>query len=290
MVGPLPTHTHCRVHCSPIGLVPKGRNSDRWRMIVDLSHPANRSVNDGICKQLCTLTYPSIADAVQFIRLLGPGTLLLKVDLKSAYRIVPVHALDRHLLGVQWQGGVYVDQALPFGLRSAPILFMAVADAIGWALMKAGIVLHLHYLDDFLFFLHPLAGLRTLLQSHVLDTLASLHVPVAANKIEGPATTITFLGIQIDTISFELRLTAEKLEYISRLARSWRTRRSGRSKDFDSLLGHLSHAATVIRQGRTFLRSLYDIQAATTSPYHHVHLNAPARACHGKKCPTSKVS
>ena len=175
-------------------------------------------------------------------------------------------------------GRVYVDQALPFGLRSAPILFTVVADAIGWALMKAGIVLHLHYLDDFLFFLHPLAGLRTLLRSHVLDTLANLHVPVATNKIEGPATTITFLGIQIDTISFELRLTAEKLEYISRLARSWRTRRSGRSKDFDSLLGHLSHAATVIRQGRTFLRSLYDIQAATTSPYHHVHLNAPARA------------
>ena len=101
---------------------------------------------------------------------------------------------------------------------------------------------------------------------------------MAVNKIEGPATTITFLGIQIDTISFELRLTVEKLEYIGRLARSWRTRRSGRSKDFDSLLGHLSHAATVIRQGRTFLRSLYDIQAATTSPYHHVHLNTPARA------------
>ena len=107
-------------------------------MIVDLSHPANRSVNDGICKQLCTLTYPSIADEVQFIRLLGPGTFLLKVDLKSAYRVVLVNALDRHLLGVQWQGGVYVDQALPFGLRSAPILIMAVADAIGWALMHEG--------------------------------------------------------------------------------------------------------------------------------------------------------
>lgn len=44
----------------------------------------------------------SIADAVQFIRLLGPGTLLLKVDLKSAYLIVPVHALDRLILGVHW--------------------------------------------------------------------------------------------------------------------------------------------------------------------------------------------
>lgn len=33
----------------------------------------------------------------------------------------------------------------------------------------------------------------------------------------------------------------------------------------------------VIRQGHTILRSLYDIQAATVSPYHHVHLNTSAR-------------
>ena len=84
--------------------------------------------------------------------------------------------------------------------------------------MKAGIVLQLHYLDDFLSYLHHLAGSGTQLQSHVLDTLASLGVPVAENKIKRPATTITFLGIQTDTISFEVRLTAEKLEYISRLA------------------------------------------------------------------------
>ena len=86
-------------------------------------------------------------------------------------------------------------------------------------------------------------------------------MPVAVNKIEGPA-----LGIQIDTISFELRLTVEKLEYIGRLARSWRMCRSGRGKDFDSLFGYLSHAATVIRQRHTFLRSLHDNQVATVCP------------------------
>ena len=55
-------------------------------------------MNDGIPKPLCSLRYPSIADAVQFIKMLGPGTLLLKVDLRNAYRIVAVHPLDRHLL------------------------------------------------------------------------------------------------------------------------------------------------------------------------------------------------
>ena len=60
---------------------------------------------------------------------------------------------DWHLLGVCWEGSVFVDQALPFGLRSAPLLFTAVADAIGWALIQAGASPLIHYLDDFLFFL-----------------------------------------------------------------------------------------------------------------------------------------
>ena len=170
-----------QVHCSPIGLVPKGRNTGRWRMIVDLSYLLASSVNNGINPDQCSLQYSSMDDAIHFVVGLGPGTLLLKVDLKSAYRMVPVHPLDRHLLGIQWEGCTYVDMALPFGLRSAPILFTAVADALGWALTQAGIPFLIHYLDDFLF-----------LQSLVLDTFQELGVPVAHEKIEGPSAMATF--------------------------------------------------------------------------------------------------
>ena len=51
---------------------------------------------------------------------MGPGTLLAKIDIKSAYHIIPVHPADRHQLGMSWKGGIYVDTTLPFGLRSAP--------------------------------------------------------------------------------------------------------------------------------------------------------------------------
>ena len=152
MVGPLMVQLRQHVHCSPIGLVPKGHNTGKWCMIVDLSHPGGRSVNDKIPKPFCSLRYPSIADATQFMRMLGPGTLLLKVDLKSTYRIVPVNPLDRHLLSLCWEDHAYIDQALPFGLRSAPILFTAVADAVTWALMQAGISFVMHYLDDYSFY------------------------------------------------------------------------------------------------------------------------------------------
>ena len=56
-------------------------------MVVDLSSPRGRSVNDGVDQQLCSLCYLSIDDTLQFITQLGTDTLLLKIDLKNTYRV-----------------------------------------------------------------------------------------------------------------------------------------------------------------------------------------------------------
>ena len=64
---------------------------------------------------------------------------MAKVDIQHAYRNVPVHPDDRHLLGMEWRGRVFLDKTLPFGLRSAPKLFCALADALGWILKAAGV-------------------------------------------------------------------------------------------------------------------------------------------------------
>ena len=63
---------------------------------------------------------------------LGPEVQMAKMDIERANRMVPVHPQDRYLLGMQWEGQVYVDAALPFGLRSAPKIFNALADGLEW--------------------------------------------------------------------------------------------------------------------------------------------------------------
>ena len=116
LVGLLPLAIVKYVHVSPIGLVPKGHSTGRWRMIMDLSSPNPKSVNHGIPEDRCSLCYASMDDALRLIRSLGPGCRLLKKDLKDAYRVVPIHPADQHLLGISWESGVYVDCSLPFGL------------------------------------------------------------------------------------------------------------------------------------------------------------------------------
>ena len=83
---------------------------------------------------------------------MGQATQLVKIDLKDAYCLVPVHPEDQHLLGISWGGAVYVDRCLPFGLRLAPKIFSAVSDALAWAFQCASVVSQVRYLDDFLFF------------------------------------------------------------------------------------------------------------------------------------------
>ena len=79
------------------------------------------------------------------------GALLVKADIKEAFRMIPVHPHDQHLLGVRLYDSYYVDRMLPFGLRSAPKIVSAVADAIQRMLSQRDITNLLHYHDGFIF-------------------------------------------------------------------------------------------------------------------------------------------
>ena len=74
---------------------------------------------------------------------------MAKIDIESAYLLIPVHPEDHPLQAVQCKGQVFVDIMLPFVLCSVPKIFNAVADALCWHLEQCGIEHVLHYLDDY---------------------------------------------------------------------------------------------------------------------------------------------
>lgn len=91
-------------------------------------------------------------------------------------------------------------------------------------------------------------------------------------------TSITFLGIVVDTVAFQLRLPEEKLQVMRGLVGNWSGRRSCPYKELESLLGHLSHAASVIIDGKLFTRHLFTLLGAARSRHHYVHLDGAAQA------------
>ena len=203
---------------------------------------------------------------------------MAKTDLKSAYRHVPVHPDDQHLLGLEWNGTSYLDRALPFGLRSAPKLFTAVADGISWALHHEGIRNFVHYLDDFLLWgpADSQSCARNL--QTTVDLCSRLGFPVAPQKTVGPSNVITFLGIELDSVAQEVRLPVEKLRRLRETLLRFERKRNASKHEMQVLIGILSHAATVVRPGRLFLRRLIDASKIPRLPFHRTRINAKCRS------------
>ena len=172
---------------------------------------------------------------------LGRGTLLAKVDIEAAYQLMPVHPDDRWLLEVPM---------LPFELRSSAKIFNTVADAVAWRLKAIGVLYVYHYLDDFTVLGAPGTDECAKAVNELQATCSKLGIPLATHKSEGAATSITVLGIVIDTVEEELRLPTEKLVRLRTQLVEWGDKKTCTCRELEALIGHLNHACKVVRPGR----------------------------------------
>ena len=276
--GPFPEPPFLCMQTSGLGVVPK--SNGKLRVIHDLSSPDGSSVNDAIPRGQFSLHYDSVDTAIAAIMRLGKGSLLTKVDIRNAFRLCPVAPSDWHLLGIRWNGMYYYEKVLPFGLRSSPFIFNQLATAINWVLVHVGSLPDvMHYLDDFLDICPPSSSVAAKHKAIILDLFQFLNIPVATEKVEGPSTVLTFLGLELDTDRLEVRLPQSKLLALRRLVSTTLDQGCVLKRELASLLGHLSFASRAIPAGRTFLRRLYDLDKATSEMSSHrmLHLSASAK-------------
>ena len=161
-------------------------------------------MNDYIPKALCSLSYITVDHAIYSVVQSGPNTLLAKVDIKSAFRLIPIHPADRHLLAMRWRDKIYIDGCLPFGLRSAPKLFNILADLLCWIANQRRLSCILHYLNDILIIGPPDSPACKQNLNTFIQLCDSLGIHLASEKIEGPSTSLSFLGIHLDTAHMEI--------------------------------------------------------------------------------------
>nr|XP_002739190.1 PREDICTED: uncharacterized protein LOC100369835 [Saccoglossus kowalevskii] len=263
-IGPFSEPPFLNFVTNSLGIRPK--KTGGHRLIMDLSQPTNNSVNDFIPKENYTLVYARVDDAIAMINKHGPGSLLAKVDIQHAFRLCPVRKQDWHLLGYKWDGHYYFDRVLPFGLRSAPFLFNRIATALEWVVRhQAKTSDIIHYLDDFLAVGPPNHQSCQRSKDIILNTCSTLGIPVAANKVEGPSSIITFLGVELDTVDMVIRLPADKLENILSTIPLWANRYHCSKRELLSLIGTLSFACKCVPAGRLFLRRMIDLATTASS-------------------------
>ncbi len=62
------------------------------------------------------------------------------------------------------------------------------------------------------------------------------------------------------------------------LLAAWKGRRDCTRRELQSLIGHLQHAAKVVRPGRRFIRGMLSLLQGLKKPHHYTRLNASFRA------------
>ena len=265
-MGPFVSPPFKNFRCSPLGIVPKKVPSE-FRLIHHLSYPKGSYVNDSIPQEFSSVHYATISDAIKVIKRFGSGCFMAKTDIKSAFRIIPIHPADVELLGMKWDNLYYYDQALPMGCSTSCSKFESFSTALEWiaiSQLQASAVLHI--LDDFLF----IAATQERCARDLLNFLGLcqyLGVPIATEKTMGPYTTLQFAGITLDSLTMEARLPVDKLQKSEFLRK-----RSVTLRELQSLIGLLNFACSVIVPGRAFLRRLIDLTTGIQRPTHHIRL------------------
>ena len=134
----------------------------------------------------------------------------------------------------------------------------------------------LHYLDDYFIVNSSFCSCNTDM-TKMLETCSVLGVPMNSQKIVGPSTVITFLGIEIDSNQMVCRLPPDKLVDIKLLINSWLSKKTCKKRDLLSLIGKLSFACKVVKPGRIFLRRLINLSTTVNHLDHFIRINKEAR-------------
>ena len=153
-----------------------------------------------------------------------------------------------------------MDCQFPFGLATAPAIFNALAEALEWILRSRGKKYIVHYLDGSLLLGHPNSEECVVALSTTPSTCRELGVPLAADKVEGPAPVLTFLGIELNTKAMSLALPRDKLAALCEILQRVQGAKYIRDlHQLQSLIGHLNHLWQVLSLGKAFLNNLFPL-------------------------------
>lgn len=258
---------------SALGAIPK--DSGGVRLIHDCSRPAGRAVNDLV--DIDSFSFQTVDEA---LTLVSPGAYMAKVDLKSAYRSIPISLASQQVTGLVWpwegKDTYLVDKRLPFGAKASPGIFHRITQSVARMMGRMGFANIRVYLDDFIIIENSFDEcLNTM--NILLDLLRKLGFHINWGKVEGPTQDITFLGIRIDSVNMCIGIPRGKIVQIKNSLSTFCSRVRASKRQLQSLVGKLSWVARVMPAGRIYLRSLMGGIKLLKQPQHKTMLTSEMR-------------
>ena len=246
------------------------------RLIHDCSQPKGQGALNEYATLPWTIKYQTVDDAVDIIKTM-PAPYLAKVDLKSAYRSVAIHKDNYQFTGLKWRFSgqtdytYFFDSALCFGSRFAPGIFHRLSMAVMRMMHHRGYQC-VCYLDDFLIITESKEeGTRGL--TELLTLLRGLGFAIAWDKVVPPTRRLTFLGIDIDTVTMTLAIPQHKVDDLLQTISIFTKKRRASLRQLQQLAGRLAFCSRVVHGGRVYLQRVLDLMRPLQHPAHKARLS-----------------
>lgn len=239
---------------SPIMTRPK-RDSEERRIILDLSFPVGKGVNQGISTYdhlgyNITYSLPTINDLTDQIKNYGKKAYLWKADMTRAYRQLRADPLDAPLLGMKVDGKVYIDRCPPFGCRSSAAFCQRVANSVVYMMAQMGYKI-VAYLDDFAACCDSKDQAQHSYEAflHLADRLG---LQLASHKSSAPTKSMEWLGYAIDVTEMRVSIPQDKLQALIYDCTAWLNKKHANKRMVQSIAGRLIYVGNCIRPARKF--------------------------------------
>ena len=181
-------------------------------MIQDMSYPRNnltiKLVNHSICSDDFPTAWGTFDITASLILSLPPGSLAATFDISTVHYFTPVRPDQQHHLCIFWDGFVYVDQAVMFGLASSTSVFGSIADMLLAIYKAAGFTPILKWVDDFFVIRLPN---QTWTEQEFMDLTGYCGVLWSMKKMTPLAVIQRYIGFNWNLESHTVALPAEKL-------------------------------------------------------------------------------
>lgn len=201
---------------------------------------------------------------------------MAKVDLKSAYRSVPISTKSQLVTGIRWEfpdkTRYFYDCKLPFGSSLDPGIFHRLSQAVVRMMSRRGFNCIVAYLDDF-FICAPSREECASIMGTLIRLLRKLGFMINWKKVIDPTQSITFLGIEISSIDMQLCLPGDKQGQIKEELAKFKLRKRASKKQLQSLTGKLNWASSVVYGGRVFLRRLINAMNSLKHSSHKLRIS-----------------
>ena len=254
--GPVPLHL-VPPDAKFSGIMTKPKPDGSVRIILNLSAPLGRSVNEGINSAEFPTSMSSTTEWLRVLHRAGRYAKMCKIDWANAYKHVTVSQEDTNLQWFSWAGMAFKELCLIFGCASSAGLFDRLAKAVlHIALVKANFPRNMavQHLDDCCAAAPHHSDALAIFDATFYQVASQLGVQLAPrddpDKSFAPSTHGLVLGIRYDTCSWSWSLSEDKLARLLHDLLLCLQADTVKQHQIWSLVGKLIHIRPLIPNGK----------------------------------------